>query len=286
MVSARLQATAAPDAPEPMISTSTMSLLAMSQRSGASRHILRPAAHRIQQRPVALFQRVPLREWRPRLDVPATAARDRRGSSIAGSRARAPRAGPPLAWNVAATASARAASRSANAPPGESPQAGQRARTSPRSRPMDRDDVGEDHRVIGAGHAEYSSGGIIMPARRSRSRISAGDSASFDTSCMPAPTASGDGAPVCGDGAGQVAGVASIGTRAYAPTRAGRASGAAGRRPAARYAASANCPLIVSPCGPADTCTVSPSFTAPSRISPASGFCSARWITRFSGRAP
>ena len=55
---------------------------------------------------------------------------------------------------------------------------------------------------------------------------------------------------------------------------------------ACTYAASANCPLIVSPCEPADTCTVSPSFTAPSRISEANGFCSPRWITRFSGRAP
>ena len=58
------------------------------------------------------------------------------------------------------------------------------------------------------------------------------------------------------------------------------------RRPTRHYAASANCPLIVSPFEPADTCTVSPSFTAPSRISDASGFCSPRWITLFSGRAP
>ncbi len=52
------------------------------------------------------------------------------------------------------------------------------------------------------------------------------------------------------------------------------------------YAASANAPSIVSPLLFAETCTVSPSFTVPSRIMPASGFCSARWITRFSGRAP
>jgi hypothetical protein len=52
------------------------------------------------------------------------------------------------------------------------------------------------------------------------------------------------------------------------------------------YAASASAPLIINPRGPADTCTVSPSFTPPSRISPASGFCRLRWITRFSGRAP
>ena len=59
-----------------------------------------------------------------------------------------------------------------------------------------------------------------------------------------------------------------------------------GRRPTRHYAASANCPLIVSPFEPADTWTVSPSLTAPSRISEANGFCRPRWITRFSGRAP
>ena len=57
--------------------------------------------------------------------------------------------------------------------------------------------------------------------------------------------------------------------------RAGRERTALSGSPAPDYAASANCPLIVRPCDPADTCTVSPSFTAPSRISDASGFCSA-----------
>ncbi len=52
------------------------------------------------------------------------------------------------------------------------------------------------------------------------------------------------------------------------------------------YAASASRPLITSPSPPAETCTVSPSFTTPSRISPASAFCRLRWITRLSGRAP
>ena len=60
------------------------------------------------------------------------------------------------------------------------------------------------------------------------------------------------------------------------------------RRPTTpyRHAASASAPLIVRPLLSADMCTVSPSFTAPSRIIPASGFCNERWITRFNGRAP
>jgi hypothetical protein len=51
-------------------------------------------------------------------------------------------------------------------------------------------------------------------------------------------------------------------------------------------AASASRPLIARPSAPAVTRTASPSFTVPSRIRPASGFCRLRWITRFSGRAP
>src|ERR1700761_6056118 len=65
-VSARLQATAAPDAPEPMISTSTMSLLAISGRP-----IVTPERsalpHGIEQRPVALFQLMAFRKRRARL---------------------------------------------------------------------------------------------------------------------------------------------------------------------------------------------------------------------------
>ena len=56
-VSARLQATAAPDAPEPMISTSTMSLRHSSRRVAPH---LRALAHGIEQRPVALFDVWPL----------------------------------------------------------------------------------------------------------------------------------------------------------------------------------------------------------------------------------
>jgi hypothetical protein len=53
-----------------------------------------------------------------------------------------------------------------------------------------------------------------------------------------------------------------------APARAGRRC-----RPALRgHAASAIRPSMTRPCDPAETWTVSPSFTAPSRISPASGF--------------
>ena len=42
---------------------------------------------------------------------------------------------------------------------------------------------------------------------------------------------------------------------------------------------------MTRPLSPAATRTVSPSLTVPFRISVASGFCSERWITRFSGRA-
>ena len=47
-------------------------------------------------------------------------------------------------------------------------------------------------------------------------------------------------------------------------------------------------PLKASACLPGATeiATVSPSFTAPDRISSASGSCTAFWIARFSGRAP
>lgn len=51
-------------------------------------------------------------------------------------------------------------------------------------------------------------------------------------------------------------------------------------------AASATRPLMIKPSCPAATRTISPSWMAPSRINPASGFCSCRWMTRFSGRAP
>jgi hypothetical protein len=52
------------------------------------------------------------------------------------------------------------------------------------------------------------------------------------------------------------------------------------------YAASASLPLMASPSPAAETCTVSPSVTAPSSSIEASGFCNDRWITRLSGRAP
>lgn len=52
------------------------------------------------------------------------------------------------------------------------------------------------------------------------------------------------------------------------------------------HAASASLPLIASPSPIAETCTVSPSRIVPSSSMVASGFCSDRWITRLSGRAP
>jgi hypothetical protein len=56
----------------------------------------------------------------------------------------------------------------------------------------------------------------------------------------------------------------------------------------ARYSAarSTSRPWMIRPLGPAETLTVVPSAIWPSRIMLASGFCSARWITRFRGRAP
>jgi len=51
-------------------------------------------------------------------------------------------------------------------------------------------------------------------------------------------------------------------------------------------AASATWPAMISPSLPAETGTVSPSLIWPLRIICASAFCSWRWITRFSGRAP
>lgn len=45
-------------------------------------------------------------------------------------------------------------------------------------------------------------------------------------------------------------------------------------------------PLIVRFFLPADTVTVSPSLIVPSKIIVASGFCTARWMMRFRGRAP
>ena len=54
-----------------------------------------------------------------------------------------------------------------------------------------------------------------------------------------------------------------------------------------RYAASATVsPLMASLPSLTPTWIVSPGLIRPSRIRPASGFCSSRWITRFSGRAP
>ena len=66
----------------------------------------------------------------------------------------------------------------------------------------------------------------------------------------------------------------------------GTQKGAANATPFCPQAASASCPLITSPSDPAATRMVSPSLMLPSRINPAKGFCSDRWITRFNGRAP
>jgi hypothetical protein len=83
-----------------------------------------------------------------------------------------------------------------------------------------------------------------------------------------------------------------LGARAGEPEKGARdlarPSEARGRGPLAcpSYAASARWPLTSSPSGPAETRTVSPSLTLPSRMYPASTFCRLRWITRFSGRAP
>ncbi len=74
--------------------------------------------------------------------------------------------------------------------------------------------------------------------------------------------------------------------RTFVTGHQSKAGAAENRRPRPFYAASAICPLMVNPSAPAETRTVSPSLTAPSRISPANGFCRLRWITRFSGRAP
>src|SRR6185437_12556648 len=73
LVSARLQATAAPEAPEPMMRTSTFSCGTVSgpAMSTGSLTIVapqrRPVAHRVEQGPVALFQDVALGEGRARL---------------------------------------------------------------------------------------------------------------------------------------------------------------------------------------------------------------------------
>src|SRR5438309_12009291 len=64
-VSARLQATAAPEAPDPMIRTSTLSLPAISALPGKGAVVAperRALAHGVEQGPVALFQGVALRE--------------------------------------------------------------------------------------------------------------------------------------------------------------------------------------------------------------------------------
>src|SRR6516162_8903387 len=64
LVSARLQATAAPEAPEPMIRTSTLSLPAISGRPVIAPE-RRALLDDLDQRPVALLQRVALRKRRP-----------------------------------------------------------------------------------------------------------------------------------------------------------------------------------------------------------------------------
>src|SRR5882724_6734860 len=72
-VSARLQATAAPEAPAPMIRTSTIASvgraaleLASAMSASFAVHVAphpRSATYRIQERPIALFQDMALREW-------------------------------------------------------------------------------------------------------------------------------------------------------------------------------------------------------------------------------
>src|SRR5262249_7072547 len=70
-VSARLQATAAPEAPDPTIKTSTRSLPAMSALLARGRAVVAPEgradADSVEQRPVTPFQIVALREGSPRL---------------------------------------------------------------------------------------------------------------------------------------------------------------------------------------------------------------------------
>src|SRR6185369_10457128 len=77
-VSARLQATAAPEAPEPMMSTSTISSVGRGTSGSGATAISgsppvnvpphpRPAPHRVQQRPVALLDGMSLGERGARL---------------------------------------------------------------------------------------------------------------------------------------------------------------------------------------------------------------------------
>src|ERR1700730_18251 len=66
LVSARLHGVAAPEAPEPMIRTSTRSLPAIGALPGRRAAVVAPEgralAHGVEQGPVSLFQRVALRE--------------------------------------------------------------------------------------------------------------------------------------------------------------------------------------------------------------------------------
>src|SRR3984893_5852367 len=68
LVSARLQATAAPEAPEPMIRTSTRSLPAIAALPGSRGAVVAPErralAHGVEQGPVSLFKDVTLRKGR------------------------------------------------------------------------------------------------------------------------------------------------------------------------------------------------------------------------------
>src|SRR5688572_2373604 len=78
-VSARLQATAAPEAPAPMMSTSTTASVgralpcsSVAATSAPSSHITphrRPVAHRVEQRPIALLHGMALRERCPCLQA-------------------------------------------------------------------------------------------------------------------------------------------------------------------------------------------------------------------------
>ena len=98
------------------------------------------------------------------------------------------------------------------------------------------------------------------------------------TASVTAPSGSATSAPVS----------VSIGAGYTVSTLAGVGGGSAdGVHGAARFqAATAVGGEITSPSSLTVTCTVSPSLIRPPSSRSESGFCSVRWIVRFSGRAP
>src|SRR5215471_7889367 len=166
-VSARLQATAAPEAPDPTIKTSTRSLPAMSAFLTCGRAIVAPerraAADSVEQRPVALFQVVTLGEGSPRLQpqrqqyaiVAVVGGQDhpteghRRGAAglVVGTDQ-----GLPL---VAIQYREGAAGLRANRGEGFTNQ--------PKVASHGLDDVGEDGGIVGTGHAPGGAGGDHRP---------------------------------------------------------------------------------------------------------------------------